>query len=213
MCKHFVMLEEDTVLYLRQGIRMLGMLFSISSQITWNCHKVVEGLLDGEKVRTDMLRTMISSRVLRELSWGLEIAFVSVSSLPPSFCWDERLHLSRLLHSWDVFFDFSPLIFPAPPLPPTLDSVVTHAFSTTDLSSLRATSAPPSTRLLLLCHSPMMKAGSNRRSICIYITHVMCSALTWLGWKAWYQHDTLEIACLSSQALIPWLISHETWEE
>lgn len=75
--------------------------------------------------------------------------------------------------------------------PPPLSPVVTCTFlPPTSLHSMPHPLSPffPP----ILCNSPM-KAGSNRRSICIYITHVMCSVLLWSGWTAWYQHDTLGI--------------------
>lgn len=94
--------------------------------------------------------------------------------------------------------------------PPPISPVVTSTFHppTSPHSTPHPLSSgflPPHPR-----HSAVMKAGSNRRSICIYITHVMCSKPLWVGWTAWYQHDTLEITWLSTQAFILRLISYET---
>lgn len=54
---------------------------------------------------------------------------------------------------------------------------------------------PPTTTHHATSTPAPRRAGSNRWPICIYITWVMCSVLLRWGWTAWYQHDTLEIAC------------------
>lgn len=101
------------------------------------------------------------------------MAFVSVSL---------HLHLSTQLHSGDVSLDFSLLVFSHPtPLSPG----VTNTFPPLPTPHPLSLPFPP-----LVCCSPAMKDESNRRSICIYITHVMSSVLLWPRSTAWHQHDT-----------------------
>lgn len=66
----------------------------------------------------------------------------------------------------------------SPPPRPSLSSCHLHFASVNLSSSLRATLAAPPPPL----PQPLWwRQKSNRRSICIYITHVMCSVVLWLG--------------------------------
>lgn len=160
------------------------------------CHSVVsnwlsEGLWDNRKVRTAVISSVRGA--------GDGFCFCS------SQCRQAPEH--TLAFSGCLCWFFSTYFVPAAP------GCHQHFF-TADLSPIHATSTLP--RLPsshLLRRGAIMKDESNRRSICIYITRVMCSELLWPGWAAWYQHDTSEIVCLSSRALIPRLISPEAWEE
>lgn len=108
------------------------------------------------------------------------------------------------------------LFFP----PPTSHTSCHWHFTSSDFSDAASTSpCHPPTHAHIHTPNPthttsffpllLMKAESNRRSICIYITHVMSSALSRLGSTAWCQHATSE----NRTPIIsrPHLKAHFTW--